>query len=322
MSAPERLVFFGTPEFAVPTLSALVAAGRPPLLVVAQPARPAGRGRELREPAVAQWARERGLAVEQPERVRAPEFLERMRALRPTVAVVAAFGQIFSSELLAIPPAGCLNVHASLLPRWRGAAPIQAALAAGDRVTGVTTMLMERGLDTGPILLQRELEIAPGETAVELSARLATLGGGLMVETLSALELGDLVPRPQDDAATSYAPRLEKGQSRVDWSLSATDLFNRWRAWQPWPGLEAHWRGETVKLLEVEPARGPTQAVGPQTAAAAAPGTVVAVSRDAITVACGSGALEVRSVRRPGRRAQSAGEFAADARVAAGQSFD
>ena len=132
----ERLVFFGTPEFAVPTLSALVAAGRSPLLVVAQPARPAGRGRELREPAVAQWARERGLPVEQPERVRAPEFLERMRALRPTVAVVAAFGQIFSSELLAIPPAGCLNVHASLLPRWRGAAPIQAALAAGDRSPG------------------------------------------------------------------------------------------------------------------------------------------------------------------------------------------
>jgi methionyl-tRNA formyltransferase len=311
MPSLARLVFFGTPEFAVPTLQALVDAGRPPLLVVAQPARPAGRGRELREPAVVVWARERGLPVEQPEAVRAPEFLQRMRSLDPDVAVVAAFGQIFSTELLAIPRQGCLNVHASLLPRWRGAAPIQAALAAGEAKTGVTTMRMERGLDTGPILLQRELAIASSETALELTPRLATLGGELMVETLAALERGELVPRPQPEGAT-YAPRLEKGQARVDWSLPAATLFDRWRAWQPWPGLETFWRGESVKILEAAPRR--SGAVQP----GVTPGTVLATSPDAIAVACGAGALDLRSLRRPGRRSQNAGEFAAAARLAVG----
>ncbi len=193
-----RILFFGTPDFAVPTLAALVEAGWAPVRVVTQPSRPVGRGRGLQDPPVAAWARAHGLEVTQPERVRHPDFLAEAAALAPDVAVVVAFGQIFPRALLDLPRHGCVNLHASLLPRWRGAAPIQAAVAAGEARTGVATMRMEEGLDTGPILLEEETAIGPDETADELSRRLAELGGKLMVRTLHELEAGGLVPRPQD----------------------------------------------------------------------------------------------------------------------------
>jgi methionyl-tRNA formyltransferase len=247
------LVFFGTPDLAIPTLAALVAAGRAPGLVVTQPPRPAGRGGQPLQPAVARWALEHGLPLAQPPRVRAPEFLAELRPLRPAIAVVVAFGQIFPAELLALPAHGCINLHASLLPRFRGASPIQAALAAGADRTGVTIMRMDEGLDSGPMLLQEELPIAPRETAGELAVRLAALGARLMLTALDRLERGDLPALPQDAGQATYAARLTREAGRVDWTLTATQLDNRRRAFTPWPGLTAELHGAPVKLLLSEP---------------------------------------------------------------------
>jgi methionyl-tRNA formyltransferase len=309
----ESLVFFGSPDFAVPTLAALVEAGRRPRLVVSQPARPAGRGRRPQDPAVAGWARRHGLPVEQPERVREPGFLERLRSLEPDLAVVVAFGQIFPRALLDLPRHGCVNVHASLLPRWRGASPIQAALAAGDRVTGVTTMAMEEGLDSGPILLQEEVEIGPEETAGELSERLAGLGARLLVETVEALEAGTVTPRPQPEEGVTYAPRLTRDSGRVDWRLPAPALVDRLRAYTPWPGLTAELRGEPLKIVRARAL--PDGAAEP-------PGSFLGPRNGALAVACGEGtALVLESVQRPGRKALAAADFANGERLRAGELF-
>lgn len=299
----DRVLFFGTPELAVPTLAALVAAGRAPLRVVTQPARPVGRGRTLQDPPVARWAREHGLEVVQPERVRHPDFLATAAALAPAVAVVVAFGQIFPRALLDIPPHGCINLHASLLPRWRGASPIQAALAAGETRTGVTTMRMEEGLDTGPILLQAETAIGPEETAGELAPRLAEIGARLVVETLERLERGDLVPRPQEDAAATYAPRLTRDSGKVDWTWSAREIADRLRAYTPWPGLTAVLRGEPVKLVRAGVLQGEETS--------AAPGTFLGIRDGMLAVACGGGTvLGLRELQRPGRKPLRAIDFA------------
>jgi methionyl-tRNA formyltransferase len=253
MPAMAPLIFFGTPELAIPTLAALVEAGRAPLRVVTQPARPVDRGQQPRETPVARWARSHGLEVLQPARVRSPEFLAELRPLLPAVAVVVAFGQIFPVELLDLPSHGCLNLHASLLPRYRGAAPIQAAIAAGETRTGVTIMRMEQGLDTGPILLQEETPIGPLETAGELAPRLGAIGARLMLEALSRLERGELAARPQDDTLANYAPRLTRASGRVDWSVPAAELADKLRAFTPWPGLTAELRGAPIKLLRATP---------------------------------------------------------------------
>lgn len=316
MAALAPLVFFGTPEFAVPTLASLVGAGYVPALVVSQPAKPVGRGRKEQDPPVARWAREHGLPVTQPERVRDPTFLAELREIAPAVAVVVAFGQIFPRDLLSLPRHGCINLHASLLPRWRGAAPIQAALAAGEARTGVTTMQMEAGLDTGPILLQEEIEIGPAETAGELSQRLAAAGGGLMVRTLESLAAGTLVARPQDHALATYAPRLTRESGRVDWTRDARAIGHLLRAYTPWPGLTAELRGEPVKLLEVE-------ALEEQTSEA--PGTFLGLrggSPGSLAVASGGGSvLAVRALQRPGRKALRAADFANGERLQRGERF-
>ena len=299
----ERIVFFGTPQFAVPALEALVETGRRPLLVVAQPARRAGRGQALRQPPVAQRALTLGLEVEQPERVAEASFLERLGGLALDLAVVVAYGQIFPAALLELPAHGCVNVHASLLPAWRGAAPIQAAIAAGERETGVTTMLMERGLDTGPILLQQSTPIGARETAPELSARLATLGAGLLVRTLEAMERGLVTARPQEPGLATYAPRLTREAAQVDWRSSAAGLDARLRAQTPWPGLETSLGGVAVKLLAAE--------VWPEPAPMGTePGAVLGMARERLLVACGDGAvLAVERLQRPGRRPVDAAEF-------------
>jgi methionyl-tRNA formyltransferase len=317
------LVFFGTPEFAVPTLDALVAAGRAPALVVTQPSRPVGRASQPQPPPVARWAREHGLPLLQPERVRSPEFLAELHPLRPAVAVVVAFGQIFPRELLDLPARGCLNLHASLLPLYRGAAPIQAAVAAGDARTGVTVMRMEAGLDSGPVLLQAETAIDPHETAGALSARLAKLGARLMVEALEGLERGDLVERPQDGALATLAPRLGRDSARADWRRTAAELANRWRAYSPWPGLIAELRGGPVKLLRVSGAlsRPPASSV-PEAAGAPEPGTFLALTPAGLAVACGGGtALEITELQRPGRKAQPARDFVNGERLRPGERF-
>ena len=315
MSSIDRIVFFGTPEFAVPTLAALVAAGRAPVLAVTQPARPVGRGQRLQDPPVAAWARERNLPVSQPERVRDPAFLAALAALAPDVAVVVAFGQIFPRALLDLPRLGCVNLHASLLPRWRGASPIQAAVAAGDARTGVCTMRMEEGLDTGPVLLEESTEIGPRETAEELARRLAEAGGQLMVRTLQELETGSLVPRPQAADGATYASRLTRESGRIDWSLTALEIHHRLRAYTPWPGLTAELKGAPVKI----PA---AVVLDPAAVAAAAPGTYLGLREGRLAVACGGGTvLGIEELQRPGKRAQRGPDFANGERLQTGERF-
>ncbi len=316
MPAIQRILFFGTPELAVPTLAALVEAGRSPIAVVTQPSRPVGRGLKVADPPVAAWARERGFEVIQPAKVRDPAFLAQAAELDPDVAVVVAFGQIFPAALLRLPKHGCVNLHASLLPRWRGAAPIQAAIAAGDPLTGVTTMLMEEGLDTGPMLLREETEIGAAETAGELSRRMADMGGRLVVRTLEAMERGEAVPQPQDNAHTTYAPRLTRESGRVDWTQTAREIADRLRAFTPWPGLSAELRGEPVKLVRVDVLHEPTEA---------APGTFLGLRDGRLAVACGpsKGAtvLGIRELQRPGRKPLRASDFANGERLRGGETF-
>ncbi|MEM9593994.1 MAG: methionyl-tRNA formyltransferase [Acidobacteriota bacterium] len=322
-----RVIFFGTPDFAVPTLEALAAReDLRPALVVTQPGRPVGRGRRVRQPPVAVAAEGLGLPVAQPEKASSRVFVDRLRTLwgdedGPDAAVVVAFGQIFRRRLLELPRHGCINLHASLLPRYRGAAPIQAAVAAGDPVTGVTTMRMGRGLDTGPMLLKGELPIGDDETAPELAPRLAELGAGLMVETLRGLEAGTLEAEPQDDARSSYAPRLQRQDGEVDWRLDARRIYDRWRAYTPWPGLMGLLRDEPVKLVEGRPR--PAISKSPARAAEApAPGTVLGVRDGALEVSCGGGTIfGVERLQRPGKKALAAPDFANGERLRLGERF-
>jgi methionyl-tRNA formyltransferase len=308
-----RLLFFGTPDFAVPTLAALVDSGHPPLQVITQPARPVGRGRHLQEPPVAAWARDRGLEVVQPEQVRGAALLSRWRELAPDAAVVVAFGQIFRRRLLELPRLGCINLHASLLPAYRGAAPIQAAIAAGEAVTGVTTMRMERGLDSGPILLQQAVDVGPDETAAELTPRLAALGAGLMVRTLRELAAGTVEARPQRHELATYAPILTKRDGAVDWRLPASRIHDRLRAYDPWPGLTGAIRGQAVKILRGRPGSGSGDG---------AAGEILGVGGGGIRVACGDGTIFVlERAQLAGKKPVSALDFANGLRLEAGERF-
>jgi methionyl-tRNA formyltransferase len=308
----DRIVFFGTPDFAVPSLEALVAANRAPALVVTQPARPVGRDRRLAEAPVARRARELGLDVLPVERVRAEEFLERLRALAPDLAVVVAFGQIFPPALLDLPRQGCLNVHASLLPRWRGAAPIPAAIAAGDAETGVAVQRMEAGLDTGPVYAERRTPIGADETTPELAARLACLGAELVVEVVESLERGDARATAQPAEGASYAPKLGAPRE-LDLALPAAALARQVRAYAAEPGVVLVARGERLKIHEAR--------VSPATAEAA-PATVVALGRDSLTIAAGAGsALEIRRAQRPGGRPVSGRDLANGLRLAPGDAL-
>src|SRR5512138_912810 len=247
-----RVVFMGTPEFAVPPLAALAAAGHELLAVVAQPDRPAGRGQALKEPATKRWARERGVPVLQPEKVRDGRLAAELGALRPDVLCVAAYGRILGKDLLELAPHGAVNVHGSLLPRYRGAAPIQWAIASGEAETGVSIMQMDEGLDTGDVLLQRALPILPADTAETLAPRLAALGGEALAEALALLETGELVPVKQDASKATLAPILEKEHGRIDWSRPAGEIANRLRGFTPWPGAWTTLEGKVLKVLQAD----------------------------------------------------------------------
>ena len=328
VSVPRRLnriAFFGTPDFAVPALGALEAAGRRPVLVVSQPARRAGRGGRLGQPPVARWALDRGVDLLQPTGVRGADFLGRMRSLALDLAVVAAYGRIFPRALLELPAGGCVNIHASLLPAYRGASPIQAAIAAGERKTGVTTMVMEEGLDSGPILLQEEAPIGVDETAGELSPRLAAIGARLLVRTLEALEAGALEPRPQCDAAATYAPMLRPLDGIVDWRRVSREVAWRVRAYEPWPGSRSWLRGEAVRIVASRPLAS-CDGVEGQTALDR-PGAFLGCRRlegigRAPVVRCGgSSALALCRVQRPGGRQISGLDLANGLRLAVGERF-
>ncbi|HET6440627.1 MAG TPA: methionyl-tRNA formyltransferase [Anaeromyxobacter sp.] len=296
-----RIAFLGTPAFALASLEALSGGGHELVVVVAQPDRRAGRGQALREPATKAWARERGLAVLQPEKVRDGTLARDLAALRPDALVVAAYGRILGADLLRLAPYGAINVHGSLLPRWRGAAPIQWAIAAGDAETGVTIMQMDEGLDTGDILLQRALPIGPEDTALTLAPSLAALGGEALLTALAGLERGTIVPVRQDPAQATQARILEREDGRVDWSRTARETVDRLRGFTPWPGAFTTVEGRLLKLLSarVEEGGAPSQT-----------GLAVRGPGQGMVVACGGGsALQVTRVQPEGRPVQDAAAF-------------
>jgi methionyl-tRNA formyltransferase len=293
-----RIAFLGTPAFAVPALDALTSAGHQIVVVVAQPDRPAGRGQGLREPATKAWARERGVPVLQPVKVRDGELARQLAALAPDLLVVVAYGRILGEDLLRLAPQGAVNVHASLLPRCRGAAPIQWAVAEGERETGVTIMQMDAGLDTGDILLQRALDIGDDD-AESLSPRLAALGGAALCEALLLLEAGTLVPVRQDGAKATLAPVLEKEHGRLDFRLPAARLAARIRGFRPWPGAFTSIGGRSLKVHAATATDG----------AGLAPGAARA-DVGGILVGCGEGSsLLLAEVQLEGKRRVPASEF-------------
>jgi methionyl-tRNA formyltransferase len=247
LPAAPRLVFMGSPEFAVPSLQVL-SAHYQVVGVVTQPDRPAGRGQTLTPPPVKVLAQQLNLPIIQPQKLRLPEAMQQLRDWKPDLIIVTAFGQILRQDVLDLPARGCVNVHASLLPRWRGAAPINAAILHGDEHTGVTIMRLDAGVDTGPVISQRSTPIDPEETALSLAARLAALGADLLVETLPGYLSGKLAPQPQDESLATYALRLKKEDGELDFNCSAAELARKVRAFQPWPGAFTSWLGGPLKI--------------------------------------------------------------------------
>jgi len=294
-ASPLRVAFMGSPDFAVPTLQALVARGHDVVCVYSQPPKPAGRGGKLRKTAVHEAADALGIAVRTPNSFKSEEALADFQALDLDAAVVAAYGLILPQSILDAPRLGCLNVHASLLPRWRGAAPIHRAILAGDEKSGVTIMQMVAALDAGPMLSVRDVPIGSRMTSADLHDRLADTGGPLLVETLEAVAAGDLRGVDQDEAAVTYAAKLSKDEAPLDWTRPAADLDRQIRAFTPWPGATFRRGEEVVKVLEAEPAEG-----------RGAPGAVL---DDAFLVACGEGALRLTRLQRPGKKPMAAGDL-------------
>lgn len=295
------VAFAGTPDFAVPALDAIAASRHRLAVIYTQPDRPAGRGRRLTASPVKERALALGLPVEQPATLRAAAAAATLAAHAPDVMVVVAYGLLLPPEILAVPPRGCLNIHASLLPRWRGAAPVARAILAGDAVTGVCVMRMEAGLDTGPVMLRREVPVAPRETAGELQARLAEAGAALIVAALDRLAAGEAEFEPQDPARATLAPKLAKAEARLDWREPAVVLARKVRALNPWPVAETSIDGAQLRIHEAEVVAGESGDV---------PGTILRAGADGIVVMTGEQALALRRVQLPGRRVVSAIELA------------
>lgn len=301
-----RIVFMGTPAFAVPTLEQLIASEHEVVAVYTQPDMPAGRGRRLTYSPVKKMALEHGLTVLQPPRLRGSAQIEQLASLRPDVIVVAAFGQILSQRVLDIPPFGCLNIHPSLLPRYRGASPVASAILAGDEYTGATVMLLDAGMDSGPILAQRQIAIEPEDTTGTLTVKLAQVGAELLMDTLPLWLSHRLTPQPQDEAKATYTQPISKEEGEIDWHLPAIDIWRRIRAFQPWPGCYTRWRGKSLKVLEALPLPGAGQ-----------PGRVVSLAArgknemegSVVGVQTGEGVLGLLRLQMEGRRAMTAAEF-------------
>jgi methionyl-tRNA formyltransferase len=307
-----RLVFCGTPRFAVPTFQALRAAGHEIPLVVSQPDRPVGRAQQLTAPPVKQSALEAGIAVVQPEKIRNNlEFRAQLEVIAPDAIVVVAYGRIIPPWMLALPRIGCINLHGSLLPKYRGAAPIQWSVAMGDAVTGNTTMLLEEGLDTGPILLQQSVEIGPSETASDLFVRLAEAGAPLMVETLAGLAAGSLQPRAQNHEGATYAPILDREDGRMDFAgRSAEELYNRWRGFQPWPGAFTALDGKKLIVHRMAIARRNGMAAMIDAPAGSAGPGAIHIDEHRFFVACAENTwLEFVELQLEGKKRMTAAEL-------------
>jgi methionyl-tRNA formyltransferase len=297
-----RIAFAGTPEFALPALRALVDSPHELVGVLTQPDRPAGRGQALRASPVKLLAVERGISVAQPATLKTAEGRAPLLAWSPDLLVVVAYGLILPTEVLEIPRLGCLNIHGSLLPRWRGAAPIHRALLARDTETGVTIMQLDAGLDTGPTLLERRRPIATHETAGDLHDALAQLGAAALIEAIDGLARGAIVARAQPAQGVTYAAKIEKAEARIDWSQSALDIDARIRAFNPWPIAETRLAGEVLRLHRAS--------VADAGGAHGAPGTLLGVGAEGVRVACGTGVLSIRELQRAGKRPVSARDFA------------
>lgn len=293
-----RIIFAGTPEFAIPSLKVLHEAGLDIVAVYTQPDRPVGRGRRLRQSPVKEFALEHQLPIRQPESLKTEH--PRIDVLMPALIIVVAYGLIVPAEILNIPEYGCVNIHASLLPRWRGAAPIQRAIEAGDKTTGVTLMQMDAGLDSGDILAQSAESIQAQDTAQSLHDRLAVLGAGLLKLKLQDIVSGSIVPLPQNSDLATYANKLEKNQGEIDWEQKAVDIVNRVRAFNPWPVAYTHYQGSIIRIWE---------ASSSDTITDKAPGTVVSIDAGAIQVSSGQGIVEIVKLQRPGSRVVTAVEF-------------
>lgn len=306
-----RIVFFGSPDFALPSLEALLAAGHDVALVVSQPAKPVGRSASLLDPPVARRARELGLAVFQPPTLKDEGAFARLAGTEADVFVVVAYGKILAQRVLDLPRLGCVNVHGSVLPRWRGASPVQAALLAGDAETGVSIMRMEAGMDTGPVYAAFRTPIADAEDAGALSSRLARDGAALLVETLPRIEEGACGPVAQDDSLATLCPKIRREDGQADFLRDAAELVRRLRAFTPWPGLFAFRAGKRVKLLEARTSDGRE---------GANPGEVLSTAGE-IVVACGRGALALTRLQAEGRKPLDAGAFARGERVVPGETW-
>ena len=305
-----KIVFAGSPHFAVPTLQAL-ATGHEICGVITQPDRPVGREQRLQAPPVKETALRLGLSVHQPDKIKSAEARALLESLRPEAVVVVGYGQILPPWLLELPRHGCINLHASLLPAYRGAAPIQWAVAKGESKTGVTTLQMDPGMDTGPILLQWETEIGSEETAVALAERMSGPGAELMLKTLAGLQAGNITPRPQDNSLASRAPLLKKEDGLIDWNQTARQIFNRTRGFLPWPGTYTGFRGSKLQVWWARPHPSPDSG--------AAPGQLL-VGKDTLRVVCGGGTvLDLSEVQLEGRRRIGAAEFVRGVRPQPGE---
>ena len=294
----------GSPSFAVPSLGALAEAGHRVVGVYSQPDRPAGRGRRLTPPAVKVWAEAHGLLVLQPPTLRSPDALAKLRELAPEIIVVAAYGKILPESVLAVPPRGVLNVHPSMLPKYRGAAPIVSAMLAGETATGITIMLVDAGMDSGPILEQRPSPISPEDTADSLERRLAAEGAALLVETVGRWLRGEITPRPQDPSRATYARKLAKEDGEIRWALSAEEIARQVRALNPWPGTYTTWKGAGLKVLQAR--QGQFSEPG-----ASEPGRVVLATGSQVAVGTGAGLLLLEQVQLEGRQQMTARELVA-----------
>lgn len=304
-----RLIFAGTPEFAARALSALIQAGHDIPLVLTQPDRPAGRGMKLMPSPVKRLALEHSLQVLQPENLKGADIQAQLASFVPDVMIVAAYGLLLPKAVLEMPKSGCLNIHASLLPRWRGAAPIQRAILAGDAESGITIMQMDIGLDTGAMLLKKHLAISPEDTAGSLHDKLAEQGASAIVEALAMLAQGQFKPEQQDDAAACYAAKITKAEAQLNWSESADNVARAVRAFNPAPGAFTPLNGDTIKIWRAQP----------EAAAPGAPGEIIAATPDGIQVRCGTGALRIQELQKAGGKRLSAAQFLAGNPLAAGQ---
>lgn len=297
-----NIAFAGTPLFAVAALDALLSSRHRVVGVLTQPDRPAGRGQQLRASPVKLLAARHGLPVAQPQTLKTPEGREPLRQWNPDLLVVVAYGLILPAAALELPRLGCINIHGSLLPRWRGAAPIQRAILAGDAETGVSIMQLDAGLDTGPVFLERRLPIGLHDTAGDLHDALAGLGAAALLEALDGIAAGSLEAVPQSEQGATYAPKLEKSEARIDWHASATHIDRQVRAFNPWPIAETRFAGEALRVLRASVAE-PAGNTAP-------PGTVLGIADDGLRVACGEGVLAVRELQRAGKRPVAARDFA------------